>query len=446
MSRTLTTICLLLATTATAQNPIVPAGVYLADPEGHQWKDGQLHLYVSRDESPEYYCSWRYDLLSTSDLRTWKITENAFASKGPNDQVSYSDGALYASDAAERNGKYYLYYSMNDPIDEGVAVGDSPVGPFRNGQPMKGISQIDPAVFVDDDGQAYLYWGQFSCKGAKLKPNMTEVDTTTIVDGLVTEKEHFFHEGSSMRKHNGIYYLVYAHLRKGRPTCIGYATSRSPLGPFKYGGVIVDNAGCDPESWNNHGSICEFNGQWYVLYHRTTNATRSMRKVCIEPITFNPDGSISEVEMTSQGAAGPLNAFESTPAERACWMWGNTRIHLRAPHDEELSGIRNDNYAVYRYLDFGVGATTFTVEVTPKAGGRIEVWIDNLWTPPVGVVDVPAGQDDKPITLTIPIAATRGVHALTLRFMGEPTADELFRVESFVLEKNSYTTNTLYRL
>ena len=128
---------------------------------------------------------------------------------------------------------------------------------------------------------------------------MLEVDTTTIVDGLVTEQEHFFHEGSSMRKRNGIYYMVYSHLRKGRPTCIGYATSRSPLGPFEYGGVNVDNAGCDPESWNNHGSICEFDGRWYVLYHRTTNGTRSLRKVCIEPIEFNEDGSIDEVEMTS---------------------------------------------------------------------------------------------------------------------------------------------------
>ena len=218
------TVCLLLCGTwsmLSAQNPIVPPGVFLADPEGHQWKDGRLYLYVSRDESPDYYCSYQYDLISTSDLKNWTIAENAFASKGPNDQVPYSDGALYASDAAYKDGKYYLYYSMNDRIDEGVAVSDAPDGPFRNGQPMKGISQIDPAVFIDDDGQAYLYWGQFSAKGAKLKDNMLEVDTTTIVDGLVTEQEHFFHEGSSMRKRNGIYYLVYAHLRKGRPTCIG---------------------------------------------------------------------------------------------------------------------------------------------------------------------------------------------------------------------------------
>ena len=253
-----------------AQNPIVPPGVFAADPEGHQWKDGRLYLYVSRDESPDFYCSWRYDLLSTDDLRNWTIHRDAFASKGPNDEVPYSDGELYASDAAYKDGKYYLYYSMRDAIDEGVAVADAPAGPFRDGRPVEGISQIDPAVFIDDNGQAYLYWGQFSAKGAKLKDNMLEVDTTTIVDGLVTEQEHFFHEGSSMRKRNGIYYMVYSHLRKGRPTCIGYATSRSPLGPFEYGGVIVDNAGCDPESWNNHGSICEFDGRWYVLYHRTT--------------------------------------------------------------------------------------------------------------------------------------------------------------------------------
>lgn len=427
--------CLLLCSTLSAQNPIVPPGVFLADPEGHQWKDGRLYLYVSRDESPDYYCSYQYDLISTSDMKNWTITENAFASKGPNDQVPYSDGALYASDAAYKDGKYYLYYSMNDRIDEGVAVSDAPDGPFRNGQPMKGISQIDPAVFIDDDGQAYLYWGQFSAKGAKLKDNMLEVDTTTIVDGLVTEQEHFFHEGSSMRKRNGIYYLVYAHLRKGRPTCIGYATSKSPLGPFKYGGVIVDNAGCDPESWNNHGSICEFNGNWYVLYHRTTNGTRSLRKVCIEPITFNEDGSINEVEMTSQGAGDPLCAFDNIPAERACLLWGNTRIHLKSQHDEELSGIRNDNYAVYKYIDFGEGADTFTVNVTPQSGGKIEVWIDNLWTPPVGVIDVPADRKGETLTLTGKISPVKDVHALTLRFMGDKESEELFTVDSFRFDK-----------
>lgn len=107
------------------------------DPEGHQWKDGRLYLYVSRDESPDFYCSWRYDLLSTDDLKNWTIHRDAFASKGPNDEVPYSDGELYASDAAYKDGKYYLYYSMRDAIDEGVAVADAPAGPFRDGRPSR---------------------------------------------------------------------------------------------------------------------------------------------------------------------------------------------------------------------------------------------------------------------------------------------------------------------
>ena len=92
-----------------------------------------------------------------------------------------------------------------------------------------------------------------------------------------------------------------------------------------------------------------------------------MRKACMEPITFNEDGSINEVEMTSQGAGDPLNAFDKTGAERACLLWGNTRIRLCAPDNEELSGIQNENYSVYKYLDFGDGADSFTVDVTPKA-------------------------------------------------------------------------------
>ena len=261
---------------------------------------------------------------------------------------------------------------------------------------------------------------------------MLEVDTTTIVDGLVTEQEHFFHEGSSMRKRNGIYYMVYSHLRKGRPTCIGYATSRSPLGPFEYGGVIVDNAGCDPESWNNHGSICEFDGRWYVLYHRTTNGTRSLRKVCIEPIEFNEDGSIDEVEMTSQGAGDPLDAFAEVEARRACLLWGNTRVRTCAADREELGGIRNEDYATFKYLHFGDGAATFSVTVTPHAGGRIEVLTDNLWSAPVGTVEVPAAEGaSRSVTLTVPVRPVDGVRSVTLRFLGDKEAGELFTVDSF---------------
>ena len=158
-----------------AQNPIVPPGLYVADPAARVWKDGKLYVYGSRDESPRYYCSWDYCVLSTSDLVKWEVTKDVFASKGPRDQVPYSDAHLYAPDCGYKDGTYYLYYCLAAGVNsEGVATSASPTGPFTNGRivDVAGLDQIDPAVFVDDDGQAYYIWGQFSAKMAKLRPNM----------------------------------------------------------------------------------------------------------------------------------------------------------------------------------------------------------------------------------------------------------------------------------
>lgn len=104
-----------------------------------------------------------------------------------------------------------------------------------------------------------------------------------------------------------------------RSTCLGYATSDTPLGPFTYRGVIIDNYGCDPAVWNNQGSIAEINGRWYVFYHRSTHGSIYSRRVCMEPITFLPDGTIPEVEMTSQHTA-------LLAASYACLLSGNVRI------------------------------------------------------------------------------------------------------------------------
>lgn len=418
---------------AVAQNPIVPPGVYIADPSAHVWKDGKLYIYGSLDESTEYYCSYRHHVLETTNLKNWNITENVFSSKGHNDQVPYSDALLFAPDAAFKNGTYYLYYCMPDRnAAEGVATSDSPSGPFVNGRKIEvaGMEEIDPCVFIDDDGQAYYIWGQFEAKIAKLKPNMVEIDTSTIVTGFVNEKEHFFHEGGYMVKRNGIYYFIYADIsRSNRPTCLGYATAKSPFGPFKYGGVIVDNDHCDPGNWNNHGSIVEFNGQWYVFYHRATHNSRMMRKACVEPISFNPDGSIDEVEMTSQGAGGPLDAFESIDAARACLLFGNVRIELAEPKTEVLAKIRNEDNVAYKYIDFKEGATKVDFRVKPsKNGGSISVRLDQPWRPQIGRVFVPAGEKDEWQTVSAEIEKTTGVHAVWLTFYGK---DELFEVDSF---------------
>jgi hypothetical protein len=271
---------------------------------------------------------------------------------------------------------------------------------------------------------------------AKLKPNMKEIDLSTVKDSIVTEKEHFFHEGGYMVKRNGIYYFIYASIaRANMPTCIGYATSKSPMGPFKYGGVIVDNNHCDPGNWNNHGSIVEFNGQWYVFYHRATHNCNMMRKACVEPITFNPDGSINEVEMTSQGAGAPLLATSVIEAEQACLLFGNTRIVAIDSGHEQLSGIRNGDKAAYKYINFGDGVDNLEVRVSPgKKGGKIQIALDQPWHGSVGTVDVPAGSgDQKWITLSCKLKQVTGVHSVWLKFEGE--GDDLFDVDGFKFSK-----------
>ena len=201
--------------------------------------------------------------------------------------------ALFAPDCICKNGKYYLYFCMSDET-EGGAVADTPEGPFTNAVQLPGTG-IDPAVFIDDDGTAYYYWGQFNSYGARLTSDMMHIEEGSVVDNLLTEQEHHFHEGSSMRKRNGIYYYVFADISRGKPTCLGYATAKSPLGPFAYQGVIVDNSNLNPESWNNHGSIEKINGQWYVFFHVSTKG-QYMRKACMMPIEFDENGLIREVD------------------------------------------------------------------------------------------------------------------------------------------------------
>jgi arabinoxylan arabinofuranohydrolase len=438
--RTLVVLLGLLAAASAgrAQNPIVPPGVYIADPTARQWKDGRVYVYGSRDEDPGYYCSWKYHVLSSLDLKSWTLHENRFATKGPGDEVPYSDDILYAPDCQYRNGKYYLYYCLaSSKNTEGVAVSGSPAGPFEGGRviDLGGRNEIDPAVFVDDDGQAYYIWGQFSAKMAKLKPSMTEVDLSTVKDGVVTEKEHFFHEGGFLVKRNGLYYFVYAHMgRAGRPTSIGYATSRSPMGPYRHGGVIVDNDHSDPAVWNNHGSLAEVNGRWYVFYHRSTHGSNTMRKACVEPITFAADGSIPEVEMTTQGASGPLRARAKMDAERACLLYGNVRVQKIAPDNEQLGGIRSGDAAAYKYLDFGERVSTFTARVAPGAKpARIDLALDSSWGPSIGTIEGPGGGDGRTwTTVSGKVKSPEGVHALWLRFSGE--GEDVLRLDWFAFE------------
>lgn len=390
------------------RNPVLPPHLHIPDPEAHVMPDGRVYVYGSWDQEEAIYCSKEYRIFSSSNMVDWVDHGISFDSsqvpwvfdeKAPKYQgVDWSkptpflkkmiekdtkDGKLeipkfpkdmlFAPDAIEKNGKYYLYFCMADS-SEGVAVAERPEGPFKNPVQLP-CGGIDPAVFIDDNGQAYYYWGQFYTNAAKLIDTMIEFEEGSIVNNIVTEEDHFFHEGSSVRNRGNLYYFVYSSIVRGKPTSLAYATSLSPLGPFQYRGVIIGNDGCDPQSWNNHGSIEEVNGQWYVFYHRSSQNRHQKRRLCIEPIFFNEDGTIQEVPMTSQGAGRPFSIGEEIEGYRACQLSGSVYIAPSKNGYEGLTGISDGDEAIYRYVQWGQKAEG--VSVNGIGSGTILIFLDN---------------------------------------------------------------------
>ena len=420
-------------------NPILPLQHFVPDVEARQWSDGRIYLYGSYDISgATTYCSYEHHVFSSTDLIHWEHHGESFRSTGPNTDVPWAEQPLYAPDCIYHNGRYYLFFCLSDKT-EGVAESESPTGRFSNAAPVEGANgdAIDPAALVDDDGQVYYYWGQFNLRGARLRPDLKGIDPSSLNSAVITESEHGFHEGASIRKRNGVYYLVYTDISRGRATCLAYATGSSPLGPFTKRGILIDNTGCDPQSWNNHGSIAEFNGQWYVFYHRSSQASNFNRRVCVEPIHFNPDGSIDEVEMTTQGVSGPRAATAVMDAWRACLLSGQVRTQSVGPGDhhagfsEHLTLIHAGDWAAYKYLDFGSGVSRFEARVGSLAyGGDIDVHLDSPDGPLLGTCAVPrTGGWQKWETVSAPIDRAEGVHALYLVFRGRP--GRLFDLSSF---------------
>ncbi len=337
-------------------NPMLPLDVFVPDGEAHVMPDGRLYLYGSLDiKDGDTYCSDRYRVFSTGDMHVWRDEGESF---------HLEDGMLYAPDCAYKDGTYYLYYCTAGG-GEYTAVSRRPQGPFTDPRPMEGIRGIDPAVMVDEDGTGYYFWGQFSLNGARLMPDMRTIDKSTVTENILTEEAHGFHEGASIRKRNGKYYLVYTDVSRGRATCLSYAVADSPLGPYKKGGVIVDNTCCDPGTWNDHGSIEPFGDQWYVFYHRSSRNGIYSRRACCERIYFDDSGRIGEVDMTSQGADGPLDAFGRIDAHLACRMKGGA--YLASDGDgEKLTGLGGaeawPSWAQWRDVDFGQGARGMAIE------------------------------------------------------------------------------------
>ncbi|WP_433615176.1 glycoside hydrolase family 43 protein [Paenibacillus cellulositrophicus] len=291
-------------------NPIF-SGWY-ADPEPRIF-EGRYWVYPTY--SAAYDDQTFFDAFYSDDLVHWTKVERILEMK----DISWARRAMWAPSPIERNGRYYYYFAANDIQSNeelggiGVAVADRPEGPFRDalGKPLieqfyHGAQPIDPHVFIDDDGQAYLYYGGWKhCNVVKLNEDMVSI--APFSDGEVYKEitpENFV-EGPCMIKRKGKYYFMWAEGGWGGPDySVGYAVSDSPLGPFVREAKILQQ---DPEvaTGAGHHGVIQIPGEdeWYIVYHRRplTETAANHREVCIDRMEFDPEGRIRPVKLTFEG-------------------------------------------------------------------------------------------------------------------------------------------------
>ncbi len=298
------------ATQALAENPIFKE-VRTADPAA-MVHNGTVYLYTGHDEAKDnktFFEMHDWLLFSSTDMVNWKRHGAVLHT----DDFKWAKGDAWASHVIEKNGKFYFYTTVRhasiNGFAVGVAVADNPTGPFKDAlgkalitndmttQTSIDWDDIDPAIFIDDDGQAYIFWGNSVPKYAKLKDNMIELDGPIHTIDIPK-----FTEALWVHKKGDNYYLSYA---SGFPEKIAYAMSKSITGPWEYKGILNEVAGNSP---TNHQSIIEFKGKDYFIYHTGAaepDGGEFRRAVSIDPLYYNPDGSLKRVVMTSEGITAP---------------------------------------------------------------------------------------------------------------------------------------------
>lgn len=439
-------------------NPFLPLWEYIPDGEPRVFGN-RVYIYGSHDTAgADSFCDYKLKVWSAplNNLNFWQCHGDSFHTKIDRDHpsdIDWSEHQLYAPDVVEKGGKYYLYaYVVNSKGC--VAVSDHPEGPFKlltqyrytmpdNSDGFdKGIF-VDPGVLVDDDGRVYIYCGFEQSYMAEINPdNMYEILENSFQKDIISVKEPFaFFEACSMRKIDDTYYMIYS---PKRGSCLAYATSKSPRGPFAYGGIIVDN-GEDYPGGNNHGSICSINGQWYTYYHRMTNNTVFSRRACVEKIQIRPDGTIPQVKMTSLGFESALNPYRQTPADIACVLIGGAYVIERNEFDRVVTNIQDGCIIGFRYFDFGYDNSSKTLEFIVKVRGlgcrsRLKILLDNYENrAEIGICEI--GMDDQ-ICRTM-VKNITGQHAVFL--LAEDVSEgwgakmfqgrQLFEIESFMFVK-----------
>lgn len=415
-----------------AQRPIIQTK-YTADPAPMVYND-TVFLYTTHDEDDaEGFKMQDWLLYTSTDMVNW-TDHGVVASLKSFDWVKRDNGA-WAEQVVERNGKFYMYCPIHGN-GIGVLVSNSPYGPFKDplGKPLvwqkEHWDDIDPTVFIDEDGQAYMYWGNPNCYYVKLNEDMISYSGDIV---KLKETPEHYQEGPWFYKRNGHYYLAFASTCC--PEGIGYAMSDSPTGLWKTKGYIMRPT---ERTRGNHPGIMDYKGKSYVfglnydLLKLETNTHYERRSVSVAEMHYNEDGTIQEVPYwadTKLEQIGTFNPFRKVEAETMAWGYG---LKTTPNADKSLSvvDVNNGEYICVRGVDFGKNkARRFKVSALPLEGGNLKIRLDALDGKIVGNVNIPQGNETSKYELySCEVNAVSGIHDLYLSFEGENNKD-LFELD-----------------
>lgn len=427
-----------------AQNPIIQTA-YTADPAPMVFYN-RLYVYTSHDEDDSTWFTMNdWKLFSTDDMVNWTDHGTVLSYK----QFDWAKRDAWAAQCVERNGKFFMYVPMwsktNNKGAIGVAVGDSPFGPFHDplGKPLvqSEWGDIDPTVFIDDDGQAHMYWGNPKLKYVKLNEDMISY-SGDIVEVPMTEESFGkrdgkpnperpskYEEGPWLYKRKNLYYLFWPG--GPLPEFIGYSTSKSPQGPWKYGGIIMPAEG---KSFTNHPGVIDFKGKTYFFYHNGAlpGGSGFTRSVSVQELEFNKDASISPVKMTN-GLTKPIssvNPYIFNQAEMIAWS-ENVKSYQNKEAGVFIKAKKDGAYTSVKNVDFGKkGAAVFSARVgtTHNSEVFLNVHLDSIDGPLIATVKVPlTGGDDRWETVKMQLKEKiTGVHDLYFVYNGKAEKDIMF--------------------
>lgn len=389
----------LLPGIARADNPIVQT-IYTADP-APMVHNGRVYLYTGHDEDASTYFTMNdWHVYSSADMVNWTDHGSPMSLA----TFSWADANAWAGHVTQRNGQFYWYVPVRNRSTGGMAIGvgvsSSPTGPFTDalGRPLVENGEIDPNVFIDDDGQAYLYWGNPRLWYVRLNSNMisfsgspTQIPLTTAGFGTRVgnaSRPTLYEEAPWVYKRNGLFYNVFA--AECCSEFIAYSTAPGPTGPWTYRGTVMPRQG---GSFTNHAGIVDFNGGSYFFYHNGAlpGGGGFTRSVAVERFTYNSDGTIPTINMTTAGApqVGTLNPYLPQEAETIAWT-GGVETEPASGGGMNVGWIENGDYIKVKGVAFGVGATSFSARVASAAnGGTIELRLDSLTGPLAGSCTVP---------------------------------------------------------